>query len=88
MKKAVKIILSLLAFVYILNLSSGYCGDGIQKVHVKKMQCNLSENYYHQNLTLTFKSVNRTCQMLSIVGSTKRAIDKAFVRDIKQILKS
>ena len=83
MKKAIKIILSLLAFAYILNLSSGYCGDGIQKVHFRKFQCNVSEKYYYQNYTLKYKSVNRTCQLFNIFGTVKKAMNKILVNDIK-----
>ena len=88
MKRATKIILSLLTFVYIFPSNFSYCGDDVQKFHIKKFQCNVSEKYFHQNYSIKYKSVNRTCQILSVVGTNKKDINKALVRDIKIIIKS
>ena len=76
----IKVTLFLLTLIFNLSTSFCYCGDDVQRILIKGVKLNISEKFIYRNYSFTYKSVNRTCQRLSISGTTIIPIYHCFVR--------
>lgn len=81
-------LLLLLQFAYIFPAKLGSkpssFQDDFQKIYIKAVKCNGSENFVYKNVSCFAKSYSRSVSTMNIIGTAKKPLNNITVSEISK----